>query len=246
MSTNQKLNQVIAVEKTIKGRVTSEVTKLYHASQKPNLFNGFTKTYKKRREESEGQPPQSQRVQIKAPALVKDVGAYLTELFDVTAAKDFANCAARANVVVDGEILVADAPATFLLFLEKQLTDLHTAVGAIPTLDPADDWRWDEAVELFKTPATVTVSTKKVQRPLVMYDATDKHPAQTQLITEDVDVGEWEHVKMSGALTDDRKRVLLGRIEQLQRAVKFAREAANGVEAPQKEVGAKVFAWLWR
>ena len=43
----------------------------------------------------------------------------------------------------------------------------------------------------------------------------------------------------------EQKR-LLERVEKLQAAVKRAREAANLVEAPNKEVGAKLFGWLFK
>jgi hypothetical protein len=39
----------------------------------------------------------------------------------------------------------------------------------------------------------------------VLYDATEHHPAQTQLISEDVIVGWWETVKHSGAIPRPRQ-----------------------------------------
>ena len=64
-------------------------------------------------------------------------------LFDITATKDWANCTARANVVLDGKPLLEDVPATYVLFLEKQLSDLHTFVGKMSELDPGSDWSVD-------------------------------------------------------------------------------------------------------
>jgi hypothetical protein len=59
-----KLNQIIAIEKGIKSRVSSELTKLYKTVQKPDLFNGFSKIYQKKDEESEDLPPEQKRVQF--------------------------------------------------------------------------------------------------------------------------------------------------------------------------------------
>jgi hypothetical protein len=42
-----KLNQVLAIEKGVKSRVFSEITQLNNAAQKPALFTGFAKNYKK-------------------------------------------------------------------------------------------------------------------------------------------------------------------------------------------------------
>jgi hypothetical protein len=152
---------------------------------------------------------------------------------------------ARADVVVDGRVLVKDAPATFLLFLEKQLSDLSTFVGKMAELDPAEDWSPDPSTGLYKTAPTQIHRTKKVQRALVLYPATEEHPAQTQLITEDVVSGYWTTVKMSGALPQPKKRELLQRIEKLSNAVKTAREQANAVDAPEKKLGQEVLSYLF-
>jgi hypothetical protein len=114
----------------------------------------------------------------------------------------------------------------------------------MPTLDETDDWTRDENSTLFKTAAIPTQRTKKVQKPLVLYPATAEHPAQTQMITEDVVVGYWDTIKQSGALPVPRKQVLLDRIEKLSQAVKFAREQANSVEAEPQKVGGTIFTYL--
>ncbi len=241
----QALNQVIAVEKSVKTRVNNEVTSLYHTAQKPGLFEGFTKTYQPKTEGDETFPAEGARVQFNVNDVLRQVGNKLTELFDVTATKDYANCTAKADVVVDGVVLAKDAPATFLLFLEKQLTDLHTVTAKLPVLDPSQEWQFDSNASLFKSPATQTAKTKKVTKALVLYPATDKHPAQTAQVAEDVITGYWNQMKMSGAVPENRKRSLMEKIEKLQKAVKFAREQANMVEAPEKNVGEKLFSWLF-
>ena len=245
MTSRTRLNQVIAVEKSAKGRIMGEVTRMHQQLQKPGLLSGFSKTYQKRDEEGDDYPPERQRVQVVAGELLRQAGRLLGELFDITAQKDLANTRARADVVVNGEVLLEAVPATFLLFLEKQLTDLRTFVSAIPVLDPAEDWALDPATDMWRTEPTQTTRTKKVQRPIVLYPATTEHPAQTQLISEDVVVGTWQTVKTSGALPEPRKQQLLERIETLSRAVKQARETANAVEAPEQSVGGKVFEFLF-
>lgn len=131
----QKLNQVIAVEKGIKSKVTSEVSEAYKTAQKPNLFEGFTKEYQRLQEDGEQFPPESKRVQQRYTELLQSFTTQQATLMDVTASKDYANCTARASVEVDGTVLIKDAPVTYLLFLEKQLNDFHTFVSALPVLD---------------------------------------------------------------------------------------------------------------
>ena len=88
------------------------------------------------------------------------------------------------------------------------------------------------------------VKTKKVKKALVMYPHSDKHPAQTQLIDEDVTVGRWTQVKHSGAIPDDVRRGLVRRVSLLQRAVKEARERANMFEVEERRIGEKLFGYI--
>lgn len=242
---SQKLNQVIAVEKSVKARALAEVTELYNLARKPQLFDGHSKSYQKLADDGETLPPEGLRVQAQALDTVRQVSNRLSELFDTTLTKDIANTAAKADVVVDGEVLAKAVPATFLLFLEKQLTDVHTFVKSLPVLDPAKEWSLDPNAQLYKTAPVTTVRTKKVQKSLVLLAPTDKHPGQAQLITEDQTVGTWSTTHLSGALPAPAKAGLVNKVEKLQKAVKVAREEANCVEATQQSVGEKLFTWLF-
>lgn len=240
-----KLNQVIAVEKGVKARIYGQITEWFKVVQKPALFGGFSKTYGKNDEAGEDLPPERQRVQFVVKDLLNQVAASLTELMGVTARKDWTNCVAKGSVEVDGVVIIQDAPVPFLLFLQKQLTDMRTFVDALPILDEAEAWALDQNSGLYKAEPTQTHRTKKTQKPIVMYDATDKHPAQTQMIVEDVIAGFWTTVKQSGAMPKPEKQALLERVEKLLKAVKIAREAANTqdeVETP--DIGTAVFGYL--
>jgi hypothetical protein len=241
-----KLNQIIAVEKSIKSKSHSELTEAHQQLQKPALLQGISRTYRPKDEEGERLPAESTRVQLRAEEVLKKTASVLTELFDVTATKDYANCEAVADVVLDGNVLLPMVPVTYLLFLEKQLVDLHTFVKKLPVLDPSESWLEDGAQNCFATEAVETVRTKKVPRNHVKAEATEKHPAQVEVYHEDVAVGYWRTVKFSGALPARRVAELLDRVERLQRAVKFAREEANNTEVQQKKVGEVVFGFLFR
>ncbi len=241
-----KLNQVIAIEKGVKSRTSTEFTEMHHLSQKPELFTGFAKTYRPLDDAGEKYPPENKRVQYAANSMLTRAGHILSELWDVTAQKDGANTRAKADVVVDNNALLENVPVPLLLFLEKQLTDLRTFIDKMPTLDENDMWTADPVTGLHKTEPISTHRTKKEQEPIVLYDATKEHAAQTQLITKDVLVGYWETVKQSGALPKPRKDLLLDRVERVIRAVKFAREEANGIEAEGAKVGSKIFEYILR
>ena len=240
-----KLNQIIAIEKGVKSSSFQELTDAHHLLQKPSLLAGISRTYQPKDEEGEQFPPEFTRVQASAETVIKDTAKILTKLFDVTAAKDWANCQAKADVVVDGQTLAADVPATYLLFLEKQLVDMHTFIKKLPTLDPSETWTYDASSDSYATEPVQTAKTKKVPRNHVKAEATEKHPAQVDVYMEDVVVGYWKTVKFSGALPASRVKELLDRVEKLQQAVKFAREEANAIEAPDRKVGQSVFGYLF-
>lgn len=240
-----KLNQVVAIEKGVNSRATAEISEVYRTVQKPVLFNGFNKTYKPVDEDGEKYPDENQKVQMNTSDLLEKVKSAKTELFDTVAQKDYANTNAKASVVVDGNVLVKDAPVPYLLFLEKQLTDVRTVISNIPVLDPNEDWTLDATNGIYKTKPVSTHRTKKVTKPLVLFPATDKHPAQTDKIIEDVVVGFWEQVKMSGAMEEKAQKTLLKRVETLLDAVKQAREEANNSDAPQVEVGDALLGYIF-
>lgn len=114
---SRKLNQVIASEKEIKQQAMSNVTQAHQISQKPALFNGFYKSYRPLNDDDkEVFPSESQKVQFTVESVLKTLSDNFTELFDVTATKDFANCTAVADVTIDGTVLVKSAPVPFCCF----------------------------------------------------------------------------------------------------------------------------------
>jgi hypothetical protein len=240
-----KLNQIIAIEKGVKSRVYGEVTELHKDAQKAEPYTGFSKVYRKRDEEGEDFPPEQKRVRLSAPDVLRRVATIETELFDIEATKEWANTQARADIVLDGTVLIEQVPVTYLLFLEKQLTDLHTFVKKLPVLDAAESWVFNDSADCWSTEPVRTNRTKKVPRNHVKAEATEKHPAQVEVYYEDVPVGYWTTVKFSGALPARRLNELLDRIEKLQQAVQFAREEANGVEVTDQRVGDVVFGYLF-
>lgn len=240
-----KLNQILAVEKGAKARAGKILTLAYHTFQKPGMLNGISRSYRPLDDGGEQLPPESTLVQMKVTKLIDDVVEHLTDMFNVVAAKDEANTRALADVVVDDVTILLDVPATYLLFLEKQLVDLMTFITSIPVLDPTDRWHFEPAQDVYATDPAMTNRSKKVPRNHVKAPATDKHPAQVELYYEDVPVGQWTTIKFSGALPASRVNDLVDRIEKLQRAVKFAREEANTIEVVDQGWGGDVLGYLF-
>jgi hypothetical protein len=240
-----RLNQIIAVEKGVKSKSFADLTEAHHALQKTAPLSGIARTYQPKDEEGEQLPPESTRVQIKGEDILRKVATTLTRLFDVTATKDWTNCVARADVVVEGRTIATQVPVSYLLFLEKQLVDLHTFVKKLPVLDAAESWLRDDSTDSWRTEPVRTIRTKKVPRNHVKAEATEKHPAQVDVYTEDVVVGTWTTIKFSGALPASKIRELRERVVKLQQAVKFARETANGADVTDVSVGDQILGYVF-
>ena len=234
-----RLNQDLAIESDLKKRVFSEITELDKACRKPDLLNGFVATYEPLAEDGEHFPTEQKRVQFNSREVLDSLHRGMAELFDIVATKDWANCEAKSDVVVDGQVIIAQVPTTFLLFIEKQLKDMQTMIERIVELDSAEEWREDGNDRgVFVSAPSKRHRTKKLQKAIVLYPATVEHPAQTQLITDDQIVGYVTTVKRSGAIPRETKKRLLRRIEKLANAVKAAREEANTRDCQRRNAAA--------
>lgn len=225
-----KLNQIIAIEKGVKNDANKAITNYHHRLQKPPLLSGISRTYRPKDEEGDQLPPESTKLQVNAETVLAEAVEAFARLFAITLEKDGTNLHALADIVVDGEVLLGKVSVPYLLFLEKQLTDIHTVIAKLPTLDPAEEWTFVENVGAYASVPTDTTRTKKIPRNHIKAEATDKHPAQVELFHEDVIVGYWRTIKFSGAVPQKRVADLLGKVEKVQKAVKFAREEANGTQ----------------
>lgn len=240
-----KLNQIIAVVKGVKSKSSRDFTDAHREVQKVQLLSGISRTYLPKDEEGDQLPRESTLVQLNAANVIDDVAANLTRLFDVTLTLETANTVAKADVKVDGKTILSSVPVTYLLFLEKQLNDIHTFIAKLPTLDPSEKWTLNAETGVYDTEPSQTTKSKKVPKNWVKAPATDKHPAQVEIFHEDVVVGTWTTIKSSGSLPATRVNQLLERVEALQSAVKFAREEANNVEVTDRTAGKAIFSYLF-
>lgn len=239
-----RLHQALAIEGTIRTAATRRLTDLHHASQRQEPMTGLSRTYAPRAEDGYPYPGEGKRVQFSAREAVATLEPVLTPLLDITLARDEANTRALADVAIDGQVILEQVPATYLLWLEKRLTDVMTFFQKLPVLDPAETWTWDPHLEHYVSEPAQTAKTKKVPRAFTKAEATDRHPAQVEVFHEDVAEGTWTLRKFSGALPASRKSELLDRATALLHAVKYARELANETEVRPLRAAAPVFAYL--
>lgn len=205
--------------------------------QRSDPWTGISRTYRPKADDGDRLPGEEKFVQVRTSDIIRDLYADVVRMIDVQASLDTTNQAARADIIVNGDTLVTNVPASTLLFLEKQLVDMATLFGKMPTLDIGDKWEWSANARAYQSLPMETVRTKKIPRNHVLAEATDRHPAQVQVFTEDVVEGYWLTTKFSGAMEGEVRKEILDRIHILQDAVKQARQRANETPVIDVHVG---------
>lgn len=240
-------HQINAVLNGYAPQAQRTLTDLHHKVQKTPLLSGIQRVFHQDNEDDKGLPSESTRVQIVAQDVAAEAADTLTRMFDLQFVQDDTNCRAKADIVLpDGTVLVPGAPVTYLMWLSKRLIDWRTFLDKLPVLDAADSWEWNEGHRAYATEPVETIVTRKETKALLLYPATDKHPAQVQPQQVDERRGVWRTVKLSGAMRAEDVKKLRARVDALTEAVRVARENANSAEASQRgDTGQKVFGYLF-
>jgi hypothetical protein len=217
-------------------------------------FTGIRRTFKPFAvDEAKGEIP-GERLEAETN-LVKTVGEELDKLralvvdaFDVSFQIDEANTRARADLVVNGKVLAEQVPATYLLQLEKRLREVRIVFKDIPTFDPVRRWEADPSADkahVFRADPVITVRKQRTRKYNVMYEATEEHPAQVDVVEVDEPVGEIRAYDWTGMISPGRKAALLQHLDDLIEAVKTARARANCVEVdPAQKIADRLFAHI--
>lgn len=245
-----KLHEILAVEpgkKQAFENIVAEAISIF--SNKPDHFREAIKVL----DMTDGSSDETEIVDRHAmTTTVQDklnyISPFIEDYLDVSFQKETSNQIATSDVVVDGKVLISSAPVTFLLNLENKLARLREVFKSIPTHAPGIEWVNDDShtfkgVVRSKFPS-VSDKTKKVIKPFVLYEATDKHPAQVEKLTEDIKVGRYSTTIWSGMFSPAQKSELLSKLDKLTEAVKTARMKANDVDATNYKVGRDVMQFL--
>jgi len=232
-----KLHELLAIEGPLKSQADKCRTDLAASfDKKRHLFTEKLVTFKPLEEGKAPVTEEQSSLQTSVSSELNWIKGIWSKALDGAYSIAEANTVARADVVLeDGTLLLKNVPTTALLELEKRANEIRDLVGAIPTLDPAKGFELDAArgKGIYRAKDDVRFRTKKVQKALVLYDATDKHPAQVKEISVDEVTGEIVTQEWSGMITPAEKADMLDRAEQLARAIKSARSRANGVDVPE-------------
>jgi len=234
-----KLNQIIAVVQGKKSRAQKLLTDSHRGWNK-DAISGISKTYSPKAEDGDHLPPESKKIHLSVPDKIRETMTQVSSFLDAVMTQETANTHAKGDIELDGKSFMSGVPVTTLLFMEKQLVDLHTFVSNLPVLPLDRDWKFDNNRNCYVTEPISSIRTQKTPKVIVKYDATTEHPAQTELFSEDKTVGTWTTTYMSSAIPTRKRSDMLQRIEDLQDGVKRAREQANSLEVTQISHGGKI------
>jgi hypothetical protein len=240
------LAQIVGVEQGVRSSVEQWWKLVREALRTQPLLVGIEKHY----EPLEGNMPEPsdvQRVQINVEKMLEEARGKLGRYFDVTATKDWGNMGsggARADVVLHGDVLLENAPATFLLYLEKRLAELHADLRKIPAQSPAEKWTPTTEPGLFRTEEIRSAKTKKTDHFEVV-GLTKDHPGTVVKTSEDVIAGYTTTVKMTSAPTRERLDGILDRVASLREAVQLAIHEANRIDVTDVKVASRIFGYIF-
>jgi hypothetical protein len=243
------LHEILAVEQEVKSHAESSRAQLVDTFRtKQGHFTGIRRTFRpfsvdeasgeEGGERLEAETRLAKTVYEELVATLKEVG----KAIDLGLQLDEANTRAKADIIVNGEVLIADVPATFLLQLERRLKELRTVFKEAPTYDPVRVWNVDPSADkkhVLRAEPIVTIRKHKTRKYNVMYEATQEHPAQVDVVEIDEPVGEIRSHEWTGMLSTGKKAALLEQLEELLNAVKQARSRANTVAVDTNRTMAK-------
>lgn len=245
------LHEVLAVDKELEQvawKVVDEATTTFQ--KKVDHFQAFEKRYEAfsegRQKEVEGLA-EHKTLTTTVPDKLLYVGQHFIRFLDALAQKETTNQEAKADVIMDGHIILFQVPATLLLALEGKLSKLRGMFEAIPTLQPGVEWRLDPQAGRFVYRATKDVikqKTEKVMHHKVLVEPTKEHPAQIEKWFSDDPIAHSISTYWSGMLSSSQKATLLKRLDSLIYAIKQARMRANEQEVVKFDIGNTLFGYI--
>ncbi|MCB9567850.1 MAG: hypothetical protein H6710_11690 [Myxococcales bacterium] len=253
MGTKQPLlHEILAVEQEVKANAERARAQLIDSFRtKQSHYTGIRRTFRpfsvdessgeSGGERLEAETRLAKTVPDELTAILREVG----KAIDLGLQLDEANTRARADIIVDGEVLVADVPATFLLQLERRLKELSAVFKEAPTYDPVRLWSPDASADkkhVLRAEPVTTIRKQRARKYNVMVEATKEHPAQVDIVEVDEPVGEIRSYEWTGMLSVGKKAALLEQLDRLLGAVKQARSRANTVEVDSSRKMAKTLA----
>jgi len=245
-----KLCEVIAVVKDRKAQGQKSLTDACKQAQKSAEFEGRFREYTPSIDGGQDLPTESSPARITVQNLIDHIRHPIVRQLDTIRTQDSGNTQANADLILEsdelGDFSLIGVPATHLLYLEKFFMDLLTFANAIPSLDSAIEWKSDQGSSLYRSSNPIKkMRTSKEPKVIVKCEATQHHPAQTELIYIDEIVGTWKETRFSGAMPAQEKEIIVNRIAALRDAARQARERANSTFIDSVREGKEILDYIF-
>ena len=250
-----KLHQVLAVEADLEGkykRICMETLKVFG---KPALFTGSHRKLESFEENSVDHPEEHQELTTTVAERVEYTSNGIGNYLDAVYQKEATNQTAMADLVIDGDVLLENMPATFLLALESRLKFIRGIYEAMPTLTSGVGWErsadkgdniWDMKHPEEKIKTKLNFKSQilvPAQFPKEGESGTSL-PAQIEKWEEQEPVGKFVKHIWSGMITSHQKAETLERIDKLIRGAKMARQKANSTPVVTNRVAIKLMNYI--
>lgn len=131
-----------------------------------------------------------------------------------------------------------------LLALEKKMISLRGMYKKIPTLDPTKQWTYNEEKQMYETKVYTRNRIAQKNETIVVVQATDKFPAQTQVVPIQKKTGVYEETFFSKRITVRQKAEMIGRIDEIIDSIQVARAKANKAEVIKVKIGAAILNYV--
>lgn len=247
MSNKNKLHELLAIEQDRKHKAAQAIGEAVSIFTKKDVqFDGMVKRYvATEADDTELIPDESKEMVSTVKDKLEAVMEAVVAGIDAHISKEETNSsnAAKAELKI-GDSDFGTLSATTLLALEGHLAKIKELYVAMPVLDNTRKWEFDNQKGYFKTEEEIKYRSVKRPKVIVKYEATKEHPAQTELLHLDFQVGKYVTVYSSGKITPAQKSTLLKRIDEMLEAVKTARAKANNVEANQVKLAKGIFEYI--
>ena len=242
-----KLHEILAVKSGVVGKLTKLISDLTELFTKKHLhFVEEHVIFKPLGENQQDVVEKNVKRQTTVRKELSWIGNDFANVLGVCNRINSTNCLAKADVIVDGTVLLKDIPATGLLELEKHIQTFKSLLEKIPTLDPVKNFKpdHDQGEDVYKAEPRVTSRTTKEFYPFVLVPATAQHPAQATKEVRDVIIGYKHETEWSGMLTPAEKSDLLSRCEDLVAAIKSAQARANNIDVVGEKIGQDIVKYI--
>ena len=233
-----KQHELLAVEKNLKNESLRRFKEGTDTFQKrSNHFQGFIKTFDSVKEDTEMEVLESSPIVETVDEKLDFIFEAAEKAVDIVLQKEKTNQIANADILINGDPIATNIPATTLLGLESTLQEWKKVLMTIPTLDPSLKWALDETRGCFTVESAPKTAQEKSTEWQVVAPPTKEHKAQVKEIVIIKELGTVSRNNSSSMYTVSHKAEILSRIDVLINEVKKARCRANNTDVVTASIG---------